>query len=122
LLLVGAGVVSNAPIIERLPEVVPATADWALVAGLVGTTLLAVFAFIGFEGLANVAEEVRDPKRNLPRAIFLTLAISTLLYVCVIWVALVAVGHADLARSDAPLALVFERLTGLSPRSMSFIA
>jgi amino acid transporter len=40
----------------------------------------------------------------------------------VVWIALVAVGHAELARSDAPLALVFERLTGLSPRSMSFIA
>src|SRR6476659_766797 len=122
LLLVAAGVASDAPIVARLPEMLPATTEWPLLAGLVGTTLIAVFAFIGFEGLANIAEEVRDPKRNLPRAIFLTLVISTLLYVCVVWIALVAVGHADLARSDAPLALVFERLTGLSPRSMSFIA
>jgi amino acid transporter len=122
LLLVAAGVTSDTPLVARLPEMVPAATNWALLAGLVSTTLLAVFAFIGFEGLANVAEEVRDPKRNLPRAIFLTLAISTLLYVCVVWIALVAVGHAELARSDAPLALVFERLTGLSPRSMSLIA
>jgi APA family basic amino acid/polyamine antiporter len=122
LVLVAAGVTSDAPIVARLPEIVPVATDWPLLAGLVGTTLLAVFAFIGFEGLANVSEEVRDPKRNLPRAIFLTLAISTLLYVCVVWIALVAVGHVELARSDAPLALVFERLTGLSPRSMSFIA
>jgi len=122
LLLVAAGVASDAPIVARLPEMLPATTEWALLAGLVGTTLIAVFAFIGFEGLANIAEEVRDPKRNLPRAIFLTLVISTLLYVCVVWIALVAVGRAELARSDAPLALVFERLTGLSPQSMSFIA
>jgi amino acid transporter len=81
-----------------------------------------VFAFIGFEGLANVAEEVRDPRRTLPRAIFLTLAISTLLYVLVVWVALVSVGQAELAASKAPLALVFERLTGASPRTMSAIA
>jgi len=122
LLLVAAGVASDAPIVARLPEMLPATTEWTLLAGLVGTTLIAVFAFIGFEGLANIAEEVRDPKRNLPRAIFLTLVISTLLYVCVVWIALVAVGRAELARSDAPLALVFERLTGLSPQSMSFIA
>jgi basic amino acid/polyamine antiporter, APA family len=122
LLLVAAGVISDAPIVKRLPEMVSVGTDWALLPGLVGTTLLAVFAFIGFEGLANVAEEVRDPKRTLPRAIFLTLVISTLLYVCVVWIALVAVGHAELATSDAPLALVFERLTGLSPRSMSLIA
>jgi APA family basic amino acid/polyamine antiporter len=122
LLLVAAGVISDAPIVRRLPEMVSVGTDWTLLPGLVGTTLLAVFAFIGFEGLANVAEEVRDPKRTLPRAIFLTLVISTLLYVCVVWIALVAVGHAELARSEAPLALVFERLTGLSPRSMSLIA
>ena len=65
-----------------------------------GTTLLAVFAFIGFEGLANVAEEVRDPQRTLPRAIFLTLTVSTMLYVLVVWVALVSVGQAELAQSQ----------------------
>jgi amino acid transporter len=121
LLLIGAGIASDAPIVARLPEMVP-SANPAMFAGLVGTVLLAVFAFIGFEGLANIAEEVRDPKRTLPRAIFLTLAISTLLYVCVVGIALVAVGPSELGQSQAPLALVFERLTGASPRTMSAIA
>jgi amino acid transporter len=122
LLLVFAGFVSDARIVARLPEMVPTAASPMLLAGLVSTTLLAVFAFIGFEGLANVAEEVREPHRTLPLAIFLTLAISTLLYVAVVWIALVTVGQADLARSSAPLALVFERLTGASPATMSLIA
>ena len=87
-----------------------------------GTALLAVFAFIGFESLANVAEEVREPQRTLPLAIFLTLGLSTLLYVVVVWVALVTVPPAELAQSKAPLALVFERLTGASPRTMSLVA
>ena len=121
LLLIAAGVVSDAPTITRLPEVIP-TFNPAALAGLVGTVLLAVFAFIGFEGLANVAEEVRQPNKTLPRAIFLTLAISTLLYVSVVWIALVSVGPSELARSQAPLALVFERLTGASPHTMSAIA
>jgi amino acid transporter len=122
LLLVAAGLVSDLPVMARLPEVIPPTVSPALLAGLVSTVLLAVFAFIGFEGLANIAEEVRDPERTLPRAIFLTLIISTLLYVAVVWIALVAVGPAELAQSNAPLALVFQRLTGASPRSMSVIA
>jgi amino acid transporter len=122
LLLVLAGFVSDAEIVARLPEMVPTDASPALLAGLVGTTLLAVFAFIGFEGLANIAEEVREPQRILPRAIFLTLAISTVLYVAVVWIALVTVGQGDLAQSNAPLALVFERLTGASPASMTLIA
>jgi amino acid transporter len=122
LLLVFAGFASDAKIVARLPEMVPPIGNPTVLVGLVSTTLLAVFAFIGFEGLANVAEEVREPQRTLPRAIFLTLAISTVLYVAVVWIALATVGQWDLAHSSAPLALVFERLTGAPPAIMSFIA
>ena len=122
LVLIAAGSISDAPLVARLPEMLAPTGGTIQLTGLLGATLLAVFAFIGFEGLANVAEEVRDPRRNLPRAIFLTLAITTGLYVAVVWISLVAVGHAELARSEAPLALVFERLTGASPRTMALVA
>jgi amino acid transporter len=122
LLLILAGVGSGTDVVTRLPEIVPPLANPAVCVGIASTTLLAVFAFIGFEGLANVAEEVRDPERTLPRAILLTLAVSTLLYVLVVWISLVAVGPSELARSSAPLALVFERLTGASPWTMGSIA
>ncbi len=122
LLLILAGVASGPELVTRLPEALPPLGNGAVMVGLMGTVMLAVFAFIGFESLANIAEEVRDPQRTLPRAIFLTLALSTLLYVLVVWVALVAVPSEELAQSKAPLALVFERLTGASPRTMSLIA
>jgi APA family basic amino acid/polyamine antiporter len=122
LLLILAGVASGPELVTRLPEALPPVGNGAVMAGLMSTVMLAVFAFIGFESLANIAEEVRDPQRTLPRAIFLTLSLSTLLYVLVVWVALVAVPSEELAQSKAPLALVFERLTGASPRTMSLIA
>jgi basic amino acid/polyamine antiporter, APA family len=122
LLLILIGATSGPDIVTRLPEIVPPLASVPVLVGIMSTTLLAVFAFIGFEGLANVAEEVRDPKRTLPRAIFLTLAVSTLLYVLVVWISLVSVSPAELAQSGAPLSLVFERLTGASPWTMSLIA
>ena len=109
-------------LVSRLPEMVPPLANPCRPFGLVSAALLAVFAFIGFEALVNVAEELHEPQRTLPRAIFLTLALTTLLYVLVVWVALVAVPPAELAASKAPLALAFERLTGASPRTMSAIA
>jgi basic amino acid/polyamine antiporter, APA family len=122
LLLVIAAIVADVPVVTRLPEIIPHSFSASLVAGLIGTVLLAVFAFIGFESLANVAEEVREPHRTLPRAIFLTLLIATLLYVTVVWIALVAIGPTQLAQSPAPLALVFEGLTGAPPLTMSLIA
>jgi amino acid transporter len=121
-LLTVAGASKGGELITRLPEVLPPLSNGAALGGVIGTALLAVFAFVGFEGLANIAEEVRDPQRTLPRAIFLTLIIATILYVLVLWVSLIAVPTLELAASDAPIALVFERLTGASPLTMSAIA
>ncbi len=112
---------STAPL-ERLPEIWTGVSSVPVMAGIFSAALLAFFAFIGFEGLANIAEEVKDPARTLPKAIFLTLIISTLLYILVVWVALVWVPREELGASRAPLSLVFQRVTGLSPVLISAIA
>jgi APA family basic amino acid/polyamine antiporter len=90
--------------------------------GIAGTALIAVFAFIGFEHLVNIAEEIKEPNRTLPRALFLTLGLTALLYGVVVWIAVTAVPPEELAHSSAPLALVFERLTGLPLVTVSAIA
>ncbi len=120
--IIGAGFLYSPDLIDRAPEMLPLTLEPDVWSGIFVASLLAVFAFIGFEGIVNIAEEVKDPSRTLPRAIIYTLVITTLLYVLVMWVALVALGPAELAASKAPIALVFERLTGASPRVMSAVA
>lgn len=90
--------------------------------GVLSGTFVAFFAFIGFEDLVNMAEEVREPERTMPRAIALTLAITTLLYVIVAAVAISVVSPAELAASQAPLALVFEHATGRSAAMFAGIA
>jgi amino acid transporter len=118
--IVGA---ANVPdIAARLPEAWEGLSDTTAWTGIMGTVLLAFFAFTGFEGLANIAEEVKDPARTLPRAIFLTLALVTLLYVIVVWMALLAVPPDELGATTAPLSLVFERATGGSPEVITAIS
>jgi len=113
----------NSPaVFARIPEVWSGTTSLAVMSGVFSASLLAFFAFIGFESLANIAEEIKEPERLLPRAIFWTLVLSTLLYISVVWVALVAVPREDLASSGAPLSLVFERVTGASPTLITVIA
>ena len=90
--------------------------------GIMSGGVLAFFAFIGFEDLVNMAEETREPGRTLPRAIFLTLIISTSLYVLISIVAVLNVPVPQLASAEAPLSLVFERTTGASPATISAIA
>ncbi len=85
-------------------------------------TLLAFFAFIGFESIANLSEEAKEPERIVPRAIVLTLVITLGIYV------LVAVAVASFADRDAlighasPLAYLFESASGRSGAIIASIA
>jgi len=90
--------------------------------GAVGSAaVLAFYAFLGFEDMVNVAEEVQDVRRALPLAILLTLGITTLLYAVTATVAVLVVPPHELAASEAPLALVYERCGG-SPALLGAIA
>jgi amino acid transporter len=70
-------------------------------------SVLAFFAFVGFEDMVNVAEEVQDPQRNMPRAITITLVVATLLYITVAAAVLFALPLQELSGAEAPLALLF---------------
>lgn len=122
LVIVVCGFATLPDITTRLPETVTGLASAAALTGILGASLLAFFAFIGFESLANIAEEVKAPERTLPRAIAWTLVLSTVLYVLVVWVALVAVSREELATAPAPLSVVYTRVTGASPLLISAIA
>ena len=91
-------------------------------AGIVSASLLAFFAFVGFEDIANVAEEVKDPRKNMPRAIVLTLLIATMVYLVVVSVVVLVVPMDKLVSSDAPLALVFENASATTKGVFTLIA
>ena len=97
----------------------PPTVQWS---GVIGASVFAFFAFIGFEDLVNMAEETRNPERNMPWAILWALAITTLLYMLVSMAAVRAVPQGLLAVSERPLALVWETATGKSAMFLSVIA
>jgi amino acid transporter len=100
----------------------PPPLDAMVLSGVGFGSLLAFFAFIGFEDLANVVEEAKVPNRDIPRAMILTLAISTVLYVLVAAVAVSAGPIERLASSSAPLSLVFREVAGVSAATISAIA
>jgi basic amino acid/polyamine antiporter, APA family len=72
--------------------------------GVVSAAGLVFFAYLGFEDIANLAEEAKRPERDVPRAILLALALSTVLYLLVAVAAVTLLPAHELARSDAPLA------------------
>jgi basic amino acid/polyamine antiporter, APA family len=73
------------------------------VSGMLNGAAVIFFAFVGFNTVTVIAEEVKDPVRNVPRALFIAFAVSAAIYVAVSIVAIGLVNWSVLATSDAPL-------------------
>lgn len=125
--LVGLGLVTwagrdeLADLVTRADELIGPPTDVETWSGVLGGAFLAFFAFLGFEDMDSVAEETRNAPVVLPRAILLTLGITTVLYMTITAVAVLQVAPAALAESDAPLALVYEHAGG-NPDVLAVIA
>ncbi|MEV2253341.1 APC family permease [Streptomyces sp. NPDC050147] len=72
-------------------------------AGVLQAAGLLFFAFAGYARIATLGEEVRDPRRTIPRAIPLALGITLSVYVAVALAVLAVLGSGELAESTAPL-------------------
>lgn len=72
--------------------------------GVLSAAALVFFAFIGFETIIKLSEETRTPKKTVPRAILLSILISTVIYVLVAVSAVSILSWEKLAISTAPLA------------------
>ncbi len=95
----------------------------APVVAIFGAALLAYYSFVGFETSANVIEEVQDPSRVYPRALFGALLTAGILYVLVGTAASVALPSDKLAESTGPLLSVIEATaTGIPSWLFSLIA
>lgn len=80
--------------------------------GIVIAFVLVFFAFIGFEDMANVAEEVKKPKRTLPRAVILSVVISGIIYILVALASVRVVNWQELGLSAAPMADIASKAFG----------
>ena len=96
-------VVAGAPHIGDRPVL-----EGATITGVMSGAALVFFAFIGFDDIATLSEETHDASSVIPRALLLTLAISTALYMLVGLSAISVIDAGVLAASDRPLTLVIE--------------
>ena len=99
-----------------VPDSLPA---WA---GVATGAFIAFFAFIGFEDMVNMAEEVENPERNMFLGILLALIITTSLYIVIALCAVATVPIDELAGAQAPLALIIERNTAFPVTVMALIS
>lgn len=81
------------------------------ISGIAEAAALLFFAFTGYARIATLAEEVREPKRTIPKAIIITIITAIILYVAISVVAIGVIGAEKMADSKSPLQLVAEALS-----------
>lgn len=69
----------------------------------VSSAALIIFAFLGFENIVSLAEETKEPEKNIPRAILLSILISTLLYILVSLAAVALMPTKELALTESAI-------------------
>lgn len=80
--------------------------------------VLTFFSFLGFEDLLNMAEEAKEPTRDMPRALVLALALTTAVYLSVAIGAVSVVPAAELGASKAALVDVVARAAPAFPSTL----
>jgi amino acid transporter len=76
--------------------------------GVFSGAFLGFYAFIGFEDMVNMAEEVKDVRKNLPIAILVSIFLTTILYIVVSTIAVLTVSPEVLSSSNTPVAQILQ--------------
>ncbi len=90
--------------------------------GVFAGAVLAFFAFIGFGSITKIAEETKSPEKTIPKAILLSIFITTLLYIGVALSAVTLASPKELYVSKEPAALIAEKINPWLRFFISFVA
>jgi amino acid transporter len=96
--------------------------SWDIWQPIIFGAFIAFYAFIGFEDMVNVAEEVIEPKKNLPAGIIIALSVTTIVYVLVSFAAVLTLPIDKLANHDAPFALIIKENSQIPVSVISLIS
>lgn len=79
---------------------------------LIPTMGLIYISYVGFDLITVAAEEIIEPAKNIPRAIFITLGTGIAIYVLLLWVMMGVVNYSELAETSTPFIYISDYLFG----------
>jgi len=107
---------------DTAPAAAAAAPGWDDYIKSFGLTLVAVsFTYGGYQQTINFGDEVHQPRKTIPRGIFIGIMIIILLYLCVSYAYYNAIGFNDLKKSEGIAAIVAEQMFGPTGRYVSSI-
>ncbi len=96
--------------------------SWDIWQGIIFGAFIAFYAFLGFEDMVNVAEEVIEPEKNLPIGIITVLIITTIFYILVSFASVLTLPIDKLANHAAPFALIIKENSQIPVSIISLIS
>ena len=86
--------------------------SWIFLAGLGRASVQAVYSYLGYYNVCNLGAEMKDPGRNIPRAIFISIAGIAMLYFAMQTSILGVVPWQEAARTKAVVSVFVEKVYG----------
>ncbi|MEK6835143.1 MAG: amino acid permease [Nanoarchaeota archaeon] len=74
--------------------------------GVLQASALIFFAYVGFENIVKFEEETKNPRKNIPKAIIISILISSIIYILVALAAVSVLSWQEIGKSNAPIALI----------------
>ena len=90
--------------------------------GVFSGAFLGFYAFVGFEDMVNMAEEVKDVRKNLPIAILVSIILTTIIYIVVSTIAVLTVSPETLSDSNIPVAEILRVHGTFSVRMLGVVS
>ncbi|NIP31628.1 MAG: amino acid permease, partial [Candidatus Dadabacteria bacterium] len=85
------------------------SADIKIWSNIMVGAFIAFYAYVGFEDIVNMAEEVKNPNRNLPIAILTALIVTTILYIIVSLIVVTSLPADILGKTTSPFTDLIEQ-------------
>lgn len=94
-------------------------AGWA---GVFTAATLIFFAYLGFEDLVNISEETKNPRKNIPLGLLISVVVTSIIYILVSMSAVTLMDWQALGASKAPLADTLSTVAPWASGLLSYIA
>lgn len=106
---------------ERYTEFIP-LGDFYLWNNIFAGAFIAFYAYVGFEDIVNMAEEVKNARKNLPIAIIISLVFTTICYILVSFIAVTSIPSEILNTSRSPFTTLIQQNSDFSPAIITLIS
>lgn len=108
--LIASGWIYDSPLSVSWAQVWNVTFDKSFFTQLNEASLKTIYCFLGYYNVCHLGGEIKNPQKNIPRSIFISIAIITCLYLAMQWSVLRVISVNEAASHEYVVSMFFEKI------------